>query len=394
MTNDDVNRQTAPVEDEIDLVELFIVLWRRKFLIIGITFVAAVTSVVVSLQLPPVYEAKATLFPVTGDDGPSVPSEYSGLAQMAGVSLPSGSSSKKVLALLKSRILCERIVQEMDLVPILVEEPPEDRDPYNVAVSTLRGMITANEDSDTGLISLTVEHEDPVLVAALANRSVLTLETILGEKAITLSQKTLLELEGQLTEQEEKLAGLQTKLADYQKRSRVLNPQQQASSTMALYSELVSQRINLEIEITKLESALSEDNPKIISLQNQLRALREQIRNLESSTGDEAIMSLSDAPDSLVEYQNILRELEIVQQVYISLLSLYQRTKLSKSEDAIFVEVIDPAIVPEIRSKPNKKLIVAVATFAGFFFSVMLVFVLNAVKTMRERYRNKQPEAR
>ena len=49
----------AVMDDEIDLKELFMVLWSGKWLICAITGVAAVASVVIALMLPNIYTANA-----------------------------------------------------------------------------------------------------------------------------------------------------------------------------------------------------------------------------------------------------------------------------------------------------------------------------------------------
>ena len=53
----------AVMDDEIDLKELFMVLWSGKWLISAVTGVAAVTSVVIALSLPNIYTANALLAP-------------------------------------------------------------------------------------------------------------------------------------------------------------------------------------------------------------------------------------------------------------------------------------------------------------------------------------------
>ena len=67
-------------EDEIDLRELFGIIWQGKWWIIAITFVFAVGSVIYSLSLPNIYKSEATLAPTEEASG-------GGLSQMAVLSL-------------------------------------------------------------------------------------------------------------------------------------------------------------------------------------------------------------------------------------------------------------------------------------------------------------------
>ena len=56
-------------EDEtIDLYELWITLWNKKWLVIAVTVIAALGSVVYALQQPSIYQAEALLIPPGVED--------------------------------------------------------------------------------------------------------------------------------------------------------------------------------------------------------------------------------------------------------------------------------------------------------------------------------------
>ena len=85
-----------PYDDEIDLRELFSVLWVGKKLIVVITAVFAVVSVVYALSLPNEYKASAVVSPA-GSGGSSLGSmagQLGGLASLAGINIGSGESNE------------------------------------------------------------------------------------------------------------------------------------------------------------------------------------------------------------------------------------------------------------------------------------------------------------
>lgn len=63
--------------DEIDLRELLLAIWRGKWIVIAITFVFAVGSVLFAISQPNTYKADALLAPAES-------SGQGGLAKMAG----------------------------------------------------------------------------------------------------------------------------------------------------------------------------------------------------------------------------------------------------------------------------------------------------------------------
>ena len=80
-------------DDEIDLKQLFLNLWRGKYIIFAISILAVVLSSLYLRNSERKYSVQALFKPVVeGNNGPSI-SGFSGLASLAGVSLPKSSSS-------------------------------------------------------------------------------------------------------------------------------------------------------------------------------------------------------------------------------------------------------------------------------------------------------------
>jgi len=56
-------------DDEIDLIELWLILWRKKWLVIGITTFATIAAILVSLfVLEPTYKATAKIMPIQSEE--------------------------------------------------------------------------------------------------------------------------------------------------------------------------------------------------------------------------------------------------------------------------------------------------------------------------------------
>ncbi len=386
-------------DDEISLLDLFAIIWKKKVVIIIFSLIAAAGSVIYSLSLPNLYTAKATVLPISSSSSSSL-SQYAGLAQMAGISLPGTSSSDpvaKIEAILRSRSLAERVIDELDLVPLLLEKPEKIKEPETPRGATLeffmKEVYSVSVDDTTGLISVNVKTENPVLSRDISNKLLQLLETTLNEKAMTVSKKNSLILNVQLAEQEAKVKELQKTLADYQKSTKMLTPEGQLTQTMALYASLVQTKISTEIELSRLESALSDSNPKISALRSQLAAVEKQIAAIEGTEqANSSSLSLADTPDALIEYQNIVADLEIALKIYATLAATVENARLQESDDQLFVEIIDPAIAPEKKSEPSRAMICVVGTMAGFFLGILVAFILNAWVKLRPELKKKLSE--
>ena len=87
--NNDPFLQNPYPDDEIDLKELFMVLWSGKWLISAVTGLAAAISVAVALSLAQYLHRSALLAPAESGGGglSGLMKQYGGLASLAGVSL-------------------------------------------------------------------------------------------------------------------------------------------------------------------------------------------------------------------------------------------------------------------------------------------------------------------
>ncbi len=372
-------------EEEIDLYDLWLKLVRRKKLILGFFTAGVLIALAAGLVMTPVYRSSASLLPVSSGSGTA-------LARLADV-LPgfqpgTGDTSSKVLAVLESRSIRERVVKRVGYERILGGDPPRDRDPVNVAAEALENMITVSRDRDTGLVRISVEHRDPELAQTIGKVLIEELKSLLGEKTLTIAKANRLFLENQLRETEEELRMKLRELARFQREEKMIAPQEQIKGSLELYTELLSRKVSLQIELRKLESVLSPDSSRIEYLRRQIEAIDSQLSKIETAeSGLSAVPSLEATPEKMASYTEIFLKVRGLQSKYETLLKLYEQAKMEERKEFIYVEVIDPPSLPEIPEKPKVKLMVAVAGVTSLFLGVFAALFLEWLSTLRERRR-------
>ncbi|TYL45818.1 Wzz/FepE/Etk N-terminal domain-containing protein, partial [Marinomonas sp. IMCC 4694] len=112
-------------DDEIDLKELFIALWKGKWTILLLTTLLSVGGVLYALSQPNTYKAEAIL--ASANDSKSgglaaMASQFGGLASLAGINLGGGGTDGKAtaLAILQSRQFLNTFITKHDLlVPLM-----------------------------------------------------------------------------------------------------------------------------------------------------------------------------------------------------------------------------------------------------------------------------------
>ena len=119
------NKQANDLNDEIDLRELFFVLVQGKWIITSIAASLVIIGFIYSLLLPNIYQSEALLAPV--DESSSLISgalsQYSGLAGLAGINLPTGDLSanhKKAIELMSSLNFFENYLMPKIFLPDLM----------------------------------------------------------------------------------------------------------------------------------------------------------------------------------------------------------------------------------------------------------------------------------
>jgi len=377
--------QNSSVPESVTLVDLVATVWRQKWLVIIITGVAAVLSVLYSLSKPNIYTATSTLLPISGSS--SALSQYAGLAAMAGVSLPNASSADptvKIQAILNSRELATKVINELDLIPKLIKEPEKLKtiSPLSAALQTFqKNIFSVSVDTKTSVIKVSAKTKDPALSARIVNTAIDLLQQDLENRVLTASGKNIVVLEQQAAEQEKKVRELQNTMAEYQKKNKLIAPQTQSQQGLDLYRSLIQQKITLEIQISSLENALTEDNPKISQSKAQLAAIQKQIEDFER-TGGGVGPAMAETPKALFEYANLQAQLELATKIYGGLLSSIENLRLQDATEKVFVEVIDPAVPPELKSEPARATMCVVGTLAGVFAGLLLAFARQTLEKL------------
>ncbi|PMP90449.1 MAG: hypothetical protein C0170_06570, partial [Hydrogenobaculum sp.] len=146
MSNENVNSQIATSkEEEINLLDIFIILLKHKKLIISITGIAAILSVIISLILPPVYEAKTSIMPplgISNSSGLSAAAAAFGLGAMA------KNPSDVYVDLLKSNFVIDNIIKEFNLMKLYKAKN------IDIARKDVLDHLDVKSDPKTGIITI------------------------------------------------------------------------------------------------------------------------------------------------------------------------------------------------------------------------------------------------
>lgn len=375
-------------DDEIDLLDLLLVIAKRKKLIIYITLGCAIITAIISLLMTPIYKAESRILPPQSSGG-GIASQL--ISQMAG-GLDLGGLAGKTPAdlyvgILKSRTITDRIIDRFDIMKI---EDFKYRDTARKFV--VEKMASFEVDKKSGLITIAVQDKDPKRAADIANAYVEELKNLTKGLAISEASQRRLFYEEQLKDVKEALVKAENDMKVFQEKTGALKIEEQAKAVIEGIADLRAKIAAKEVELKVLRTFTTPQNPDYQKVEEELKGLKTELARLESNEkrGHDPIMPTGRIPGVGVEYLRKMREFKFNETLYELLLKQYELAKLDESKDAVLIQIVDKAVPPDKRIKPKRTLMVAVATFAGFFMSIFLAFILEFLENTKKDEENRQ----
>lgn len=353
-----VARQSNGEKDDFDSFDLLIALAKRKKLIIGLPLLAALAAVVITLVLPEEFQATAKLMPPQQQSNASLLSQLGGIAAVAGIGNLKTPNDVYV-GMLKSRTVADRLIAQFDLKKVYGTNGMEK------ARKTLERNteIVAQKD---GIMTITVTDGDQKRVARIANAYVDELTRLTRTLAVTDAAQRRLFFERQLELAKNNLAAAEMKLTGALETTGVISVDSNSRAIIETIARLRAQISAKEVQLNAMSAFVTSDNPGYKRVQEELSSARAELFRLENGKpGQTEHVPTVNGKQPGLESVQTLRDVKYYQMLYELLAKQYEVARLDEAKDASVIQVLDPAIMPERKFKPNRTLIVAIATILG-----------------------------
>jgi uncharacterized protein involved in exopolysaccharide biosynthesis len=244
-----MSKQEVPVQqveqpyypdDEIDLRELFGILWQGKWLLALITILFAAAGVAYALYKPNIYQASVLVAPANNEDSKlnGLGGQLGGLASLAGISLGGGSNQTAIAKeVLKSRAFITDFIHRHNLIKPLAamegwdeasNEWVYDREVFNPETGEWKiddggksfkpsdwdlvkifreEHLSVSENQDNGMISVSVKSRSPVAAQQWAQWLVKDINEHMRRQDVEEAEASIKYLEEKLNETS--IAGMQ-----------------------------------------------------------------------------------------------------------------------------------------------------------------------------------------
>jgi chain length determinant protein EpsF len=419
--------------------QFLLILWARKWTIIGVLAGVTILVLIVSLILPKQYTATTALVIDLKANDP-----VAGGGMAAAAQLSPGYLATQV-DIIESERVAQRVVEltGMERVPVLQEQWREET---NGEVSfqswmavLLQKQLDVRPSRESSVISIKYTGPDPAFAAAVANTFARAyIETTIGLKVdparqyaqwfdeqtrdlrdkLQLAQSKLSEYEQthgvlagdgrfdienqHLVELNSQLAAAQGQSADSGARQSEISSAESLPEVMAngLISSLKADLARSEAQRSQLLGKLGQNHPQVLELSEEIAELRRRVaaetQRVASSLGTSSRVSTARVAEisAAIERQKtrvlelkahndqlavLQRDVESAQKAYDFVMQSFAQKNLESQAQQANISVLTPAEPPLEHSSPRLLLNMVIAVFLGSLLGVGLALVLELV---------------
>lgn len=317
-------------DDEISLIDLFAVLWRYKVMIIVVTLIAMIGVVVysvISLKLPP--------------EKSFLPNKYTAQAQM--LINNDSSSSGDLSSMLSSSGLG--------------------------SLASMAGINVSGGASSNSALAGYLVHSNSVL-------------DDIAQKFDIIDRYKIIEYEK--SSSREALKGVLSSSFDdetgiFSVSFTDIDPVFARDVVNYVVNLLEKRFLDMGIDKNRLTKENLEAN--IDNTYKEILKLQKEIQEIESSVSN--VYNPSQTKSVIMDATLKKMELSVQQEIYAQLKAQYEMLKVTMSSEQPTFQILEYAEVPDKKSAPSRGMLCIIVTFAAFFVSVFLAFLLNAIKNIK-----------
>lgn len=382
------NSRTNNSDDEninlLDYLEIAVKYWR---IIAKTTISAFVISIIITFLLPKIYSSTARILPPQQDNMLMglMMSQMGGVASLAGDLLGKGTAADLYVGILKSESVKDAIIDKFDLQKVYGKDYRYD------TYKELDENVNILAGKKDGIISITVEDEDPKRAAQIANEFVQELEKLTNNLNITGALESKAFLEGRLSITKNDLIKAEDNLKAFQSKNKTLDIAAQSKASVELIAQFMAQLAAEEVRLATLQKSFVENSPEVKNSKTAISSIKKQIAKLEGTINDGAVTSIGAAPSLGQEYLRLMREFKIQESLLEILTKQYEMAKLTEAKDVKSIQIIQVAKPSDKKSKPKRSLIVLAITAAAFLSALFISYILEYCQRMpgedRQRWR-------
>ena len=371
-------------EDEIDLKEIFSVLWKRRWIIFILTCVVVLSAAVYTFTSPEIYDVYVVMEPGVIDVAPNGGYIYLDTVSNIKAKLESNAYTQRLISSLNLDPFKDRIKLKVDLpnkANIIKVSIEEESDKIEQGIRVLRQLVhEVQTDYEVGVLRKKQEYQEKISKKNNMIES-LKIERKDIEKKISIKANFIKEKYGQIDIQkssfsiiDQRIADLVQELKDVKKntdniiaqRENILkDPERNSNSGLAdlLYSTTIQQNVaffnTLKNQISDLEMEKEKSKAGLRTLEKEIDDLKLDIERMKIQK-DEGLQA--EINGITVEINELNNRILLIQNI----------------------KMISEPAATTFPIKPNKKLNVILSLLIGLMVSIFIAFIVEYISNAKK----------
>ncbi|HIZ87554.1 MAG TPA: lipopolysaccharide biosynthesis protein [Candidatus Coprenecus pullistercoris] len=352
-----------PEGREIDLVALFVRLWRKRRFIIYVTLCFIAFGLFIALCTSEEYTASTTFVPQTSES--LLNSSMTSLASLAGISLSQIGQSESLPTTVYPQLLSNvDYVKELMYTPVKFDGRPDS--------VTLYDFFTDPEDGYTTFFGTlgryTLGLPGVIVDAVRGEREVDSI--LLGQSSLAVYTKR----EYDCLEILSKRVSIDINDKDGYVTLSARMPEAYAAAQVAQTAFDLLEKYVTEYRLEKTKATLDFVDARYVEAKAEFEA-----RQLEYARFRDANRNLSTATAQIMD-DRLSQEYELANTIYTELARQKTQMEIQVKENTPVLSVVEPVVIPFERTRPKRAIIMIVFAFLGGCTGCALVFGFDYLK--------------
>jgi uncharacterized protein involved in exopolysaccharide biosynthesis len=302
-------------------VDLLIYMWKKRWILIIVTFLAGVTSIIVSLQITEKFKSTVVMFPSTGASISKslLSANYQGRQSVYGFG--EEEQAEQLLQVLNSEQIRGRIIEKYNLMEHYGIDP-DSKYPYTELANQYTSNISFRR-TELMSVEIIVMDTDPQVAADIANDISDLIDTV--------------------------------------------------------YNEMKQARAAAAFELVKKEYIEAQHDVRI--LRDSLESVGQDMSVSLRSAGGTSLAYLTRALAAHGgTFITLTNHLDHETERLADLRQRYQEARVEAEQDLPHKFIVDRAYASEKKAYPKRSVIVMVSTAAAFLFTLILLVIVDSLK--------------
>lgn len=370
-------------EIRFDVFELIRLILKHRNMVIAIVVLAGLAAVVYSLLTPQIWRSDAAFYAVS-ESNQQIPLGLLAAGNLGEALMEEMREAEAMncVTIMTSRSMSEAVIRKFGMVDYFRLNRPDSLANLDDAIHKLDKLVKADYGDQTSLITLAVETKSKRLSRDIADFYISNLDSYLRDKKVTTGKRNRVFLEARIGETRHELDSLMAAIQSFQSQNRAIDLSSQSAELIKRYSDLVANKMNLDIRLELARADYGADSPLVKDLELQTAALARQITGLEN--GHETLhpkyqLDMTSIPGLQQKYTLLQLDLAVAQKVLDYLQPQYEAAKLDELRNLPSLEMLDSPREPGKRVRPKRALICVITSFMAFCLAVLLVVIKEII---------------